>query len=167
MAFESINELDQFSFEDCQIVDIKKMNKDLVITVEGLIVRARNSQNSNYTESYSDVTTIVFRNANVDAIYIEGYKHYDASDNLIEEKPDTPVDEKDYDVTLKNMVTGYMFNAEYIKKTDSDYSYSFEIDMDTVNDYGLTDPYCTTYQLDVTFSEVRVSWERYLNRVQK
>lgn len=171
--FESINELDKFIYDDCQITDIKLTDNNLIITLEALIVGARNSQNSNYTESYADTTTVELRSAKINSIMIEGYKQYDASDNLIEEVPDTPVPETEYADTISKMVNGFMFTAECTEKTSSNtpngasFTYVFEVDMDVANEYGLQDPYCTTYQLEVSFSESRVTWDRYLNRVQK
>ena len=167
MSFESINELDKFTFDDCQITGVEIRDDSLIFTMEALIVGAKNSQNTNYTESYADTTTLILRGMKIDEFMEEGYKLYDAQDKLIDEIDDKVIEEKDYKATLKALVDGYMFNAECMKMGEGGYTYSFEIDMSAINEDGLVDPYSTTYQLIVTFEESRVTWERYLNRVQK
>jgi len=167
MSFESINELDKFIFDDCQITGVEFNGENLVFTLEALIVGSKNSQNTNYTESYADTTTFVLRGARIEEFIIEGYKLYDAEDNLQEEIPDKPISEAEYDRMLKEIKDGYMFSAECIKKTDTGSTYEFEVDMSAINEDGLVDPYSTTYQLTISFDEARVTWDRYLNRVQK
>jgi len=166
MAFESINELDKFGYKDCQISDVSIVGKTFVFTVEALIVKDRNSQNANFTDSYADTAAIELKDANITSMVIEGYKQYDAEDNVVGEVADTVIPESEYIETLKKMIEGYMFEVECLEKGADHFKYSFEVDMDVVNEYGLQDPYSTTYQMEIEFSGSRVSWERYLNRVQ-
>ena len=56
MAYKSMDEIEQFRFDDCQIDSFRTIGQDLILEVEALIVRANNSQNTNYTESYADTT---------------------------------------------------------------------------------------------------------------
>ena len=167
MSYESINELDKFIFDDCQIVQVQKKDGGIIFTLEALIVGAKNSQNTNYTESYADTTTMVLRGAKIEEFLVEGYKLYDAEDNLQEEIPDKPISVSEYDKMIKELVNGYMFSAECIKKNEAGATYEFEVDMAAMNEDGLVDPFSTTYQITISFDEVRISWDRYLNRVQK
>ena len=167
MSFESINELDKFIFEDCQISEVKTTGSDIVLTLEALIVGAKNSQNTNYTESYADSATMVLRGARIEEFLIEGYKLYDAEDNLQEEVPDQIIPAHEYDAMLPKLVEGYLFTADCLRLSEDGATYSFEIDMAALNDDGLVDPYAVTYQIKIAFDEVRISWDRYLNRVQK
>lgn len=167
MAFVSINELDKFIFDDCQIVEAKQKGDDLIFEVAALIVGARNSQNTNYTESYADDTVMTFHDAQIEAAIEEGYKVFDADDKLVSETPDKVIDAQDYQGMLKALESGFLFNIECISKTPERSTYSFEIDMSALSEDGISDPYATTYMLTVSFAEVEVSWERYLNRVQK
>ena len=62
MSFKSMNEVENFRYDDCRILKRKNTEPDFVLEVEALIVKSNNSQNSNYTESYADVTQICFKN---------------------------------------------------------------------------------------------------------
>lgn len=163
MVFESLNELEKFSFEDCQIKEVKFVGKDLIFTVEALIVLASNSQNSNYTDSYADETTIVLRNASVENMLEEGYRVYDADDKLLSETPDKEIDTEKALSMLPSFKEAFLF---YAVKADEGI-YEFEIDTGELDASGQTDPYLPTYLLKIKFSEVSVSWDRYLNRVSK
>ncbi len=61
--FKSINEVDKFRYDDCVINEVEIGDTSLCLRVEALIVKANNSQNSNYTESYADEAKILFTNA--------------------------------------------------------------------------------------------------------
>lgn len=56
--------------------------------VEALIVRADNSQNTNYTESYAGTTKIRITDGKLIRCVRDGYKYYDANDVLQSEVPD-------------------------------------------------------------------------------
>ena len=47
MAYKSMDEIEQFRFDDCQIDSFRTIGQDLILEVEALIVRANNSQNTN------------------------------------------------------------------------------------------------------------------------
>ena len=59
--FVSTNEFDKFGYDDCLVKSIRETASGLVLELEALIVRARNSQNTNYTDSYADTTTLVLK----------------------------------------------------------------------------------------------------------
>ena len=58
MGFESVNEIDKFSFDDCVVKKFEVQEGQLYLELEALIVKAGNSQNTNYTESYAGPTTV-------------------------------------------------------------------------------------------------------------
>ena len=51
VAYKSVDELEHFRFDDCQIDTFAVTENGVELMVEALIVRADNSQNTNYTES--------------------------------------------------------------------------------------------------------------------
>lgn len=167
MSFKSVNELNQFIYDDSQITSAKYENNRLCFELEALIVGTRNSQNSNYTESYADTATMELTGAHIEEMLIEGYKLYDADDKLVEEVEDTIIAESEYASAVKLLKEGFLFSVDCIRKSEDENTYSFEIDMDTVDERGISNPYSVTYQIKVTFKQAVVSWERYLNRVQK
>ena len=49
MKFESVNELEKFSFEDCVITGLEERPERFILNLEALIVLPENSQNTNFT----------------------------------------------------------------------------------------------------------------------
>ena len=72
--------------------------------VEALIVAPHNSQNHNFTKSYADETTIRFENAKVIKGIREGYKRYDADDNLLETIEDQPLSIAETDTLMQTQI---------------------------------------------------------------
>ena len=101
MKFNAVNELEHFSFRDAQIQKAEWTGDALRFELEAVIVKADNSQNGNYTDSYAGTTQMELKNAEVQKAVREGYKYYDANDVLREEKPDEPLSEEDLSGLLK------------------------------------------------------------------
>ena len=80
MAYKSMDEIEQFRFDDCQIDSFRTIGQDLILEVEALIVRANNSQNTNYTESYADTTRISLHGGRLEKVVKDGYRYYEAND---------------------------------------------------------------------------------------
>ena len=83
MGFQSVDELEHFSFRDCQINTFRVTEEGLFLEVEALIVKANNSQNTNYTESYAGTTRILFEDGKLLSGKKDGYKYYDANEVLL------------------------------------------------------------------------------------
>jgi len=166
MSFLSINELEKLDFTDCQITDIN-LTDNLELTLEALIICARNSQNANYTDSYADEAKMVFKNVNIEAVTEEGYRSFDADGNLMSEVLDKPIAKEDIKSVISSLKNGYMFNVSCEEKKDDKLTYIIEVDIDESNDNGVIDPTLPTYEIKLSFSQVSVTWERYLNRVQR
>lgn len=164
MAFKCENELENFSFKDCQINEISFSEKDIIIEVEALIVLAENSQNTNYTNSYADITKIVLKDAKILSGFKEGFKYYDADDKLLSEEPDTDLNDSEIKELIKKSSGAYLFG---IKKhpVDTDFEYAFGLEFADDSDYGSN--VSDTYQLNISFSKATISWDKYLNRVQE
>lgn len=160
MGFVSVNEFDKFGYEDCQVVKIERTGTGFVLTLEALIVRARNSQNSNYTDSYSGTTLLNLENAEIVSMIKEGYSKYDANDKLICEIEDEVVSNDVWkEFFIKNeRVFLVSFEA---KKTDDKLSGVLEFEM-PANIGDVPD----TYEMTISFTSAKFSWESYMNRVQ-
>lgn len=88
VAYKSVDELEHFRFDDCQIDTFAVTENGVELMVEALIVRADNSQNTNYTESYAGTTKIRITDGKLIRCVRDGYKYYDANDVLQSEVPD-------------------------------------------------------------------------------
>ena len=87
VAYKSVDELEHFRFDDCQIDTFAVTENGVELMVEALIVRADNSQNTNYTESYAGTTKIRITDGKLIRCVRDGYKYYDANDVLQYEVP--------------------------------------------------------------------------------
>lgn len=157
MRFNSINEIDKFRFDDCVLKECSIDESGITLMVEALIVKADNSQNSNYTESYAGEAAINMPGAKVSGLIRDGYRKYDADDNLIEQ-----VEDESLPVNALNFKE--MFNNQYLTDIsalkEGEYRIGFEIaDEDPT---AITDSYTMVVQCE----SISVSWDRYMNRVQ-
>lgn len=157
MSYKSIDEIEQFRFDDCQIQHISVTGQSIELEVEALIVRANNSQNTNYTESYAASTRICLAKGKIDNIIKDGYRYYDANDVLISEVPDSPLSQKEVEAFPASCAGAYLFE---MKRTPDGYNLGIEFEDPEDHTVG------ASYQVFVTCDSVVCIWERYLNRVQ-
>lgn len=162
MSYKSVNEVEKFRYDDCCVIKRKDTEADLVLEVEALIVKGNNSQNTNYTESYADVTQIIFKDATIVKGIKDGMRRYDADDNLIEEIKDIDLDDTTLNQLCNNLSGMYLQGIERVKDADD-----YVLLVEKANE----DPYDTlpsdTYQINVHCGDVIVKWDRYLNKVQQ
>lgn len=159
MKYQAINELDHFGFQDAKIMSGVYEDGILRFELEAVIVRANNSQNTNYTDSYAGTLVMELREAVICKAVKEGYKYYDANDVLKEEVADTPLSEDEIANLIKNSKDTYLFDMVSVNEDENKtghFLYLLGIDTDEE----------TSYWLMVEFKESSLSWERYMNRVQ-
>lgn len=181
--FQSTNELDKFSYNDCVIKAVTIRDNTIALQVEALIVEPDNSQNTNYTRSYAGDAAITYTQGRICKVLKEGYRYYDANDVLQEEVPDTVLSEEEITTLLTQLTDTYLYDIQMVKPEDvgdstilvgdePDASNSqdvkvcvlgIEFSPEDPNDLSLkTD----SYQIMVTYDTVTVQWERYMNRVE-
>lgn len=159
MSFKTTNELEHFLFEDCVISNFKVQENSIALEVDGLIILPNNSQNTNYTESYADTASILFTNAKLLSGIKDGYKYYDANEVLVDEVPDQPLSDAELSAFVKNTKGAYLFAID----EGENYILSIEIPNEDEYDTSTTE----TYQITLSADSISISWERYLNRVQR
>lgn len=157
MAFKSVDEIEQFRFDDCQISTFTVADQEIKLEVEALIVRTNNSQNTNYTESYAGTTKIRLVNGAVQKIIKDGYRYYDANDVLLSEVPDEELAEEECKQFPSRCQDAYLYEMQ---KTET--GYRLGIEFEDAEDHTVGD----SYQVLVSCDSVVCVWERYMNRVQ-
>lgn len=160
--FRSINEIENFRYDDCRIIRRKNTESDIVIDVEALIVKSNNSQNSNFTESYADVTQLCFEKGTVIRGIKDGMKKYDANEKLVEEVPDVTLDEASLNNVWGNLGGMYLQGIERIADTNE-----YVLFLEKANEDQYDTLPSDTYQVKIQCDNVIISWDRYLNRVQQ
>lgn len=162
MGFQSVDELNTFSFEDCQITGVKLTSEGINLEVEALIVRPENSQNTNFTTSYAGTTQIRLQGGKIVAGCKEGYKYYNANEELISEKPDEAMDVDTLTEILKKADGAYLFS---IMENKSPVVGQYRMGLEFVDESeygGMSD----SFWLDFDCDKIIFNWERYMNRVQ-
>lgn len=165
MGFQSINEVENFSFEDCQINKFDVLENSVEIEVEALIVKPANSQNTNYTESYAGTTKIVFKNGKLLSGKKDGFKYYDANDVLLSETPDEELTIPQILDMLKQSKDEYLYGIQLRKEEDGVFYYTMGIEF--VSEEAFDTVPADSYQLEFSCEELKISWNQYLNRVQR
>lgn len=157
MAYKSVDEIEEFRFDDCQISRFQVSAQGAELEVEALIVRANNSQNTNYTESYADTTRIYMQDGRIDRIIQDGYRYYDANDVLISEVPDEVLPEAELADFPKKCAGAYLYEMQRIPE-----GYMLGVEFEDPEDHTVG----ASYRIYISCETVTCTWERYMNRVQ-
>lgn len=165
MAFTSVNEIELFSFADCQLVSMKMEKDKVVLEANSVIVRARNSQNSHFTDSYADTLTMTLEGAVIEKAAVEGYKRFNADDVLIEEVQDRPLSEEELQGLAEGCRGFYLFAFDLLEKRGDRSLYVLEIEDPGEDGYDVMES--VTYELKISFSRAVFSWDRFLNHVER
>lgn len=163
MGFQSVNELEQFAFDDCEIVNMELAPGEIRMELEALIVRRNNSQNTNFTESYAGTTHARFVGGRIQNAFKDGYKYYDANEVLKKEVPDKELDKGEIDELIKKAGGAYLYFAEKEKEENGELFYSFGVEFVDRDENTMSD----SYTLHLAFEKAIFNWEHYMNRVQR
>lgn len=155
--FKSIDELNNFSFDDCVVAGIEKAEDGIVFEASALIVKANNSQNTNFTESYAGPSSIKFVGGSMEGIVKAGFKYYNADGKLIKEVPDEEIQKPLWGSLIKSFPGNYLPAIEL-----NDGIYTVEVEMSEED--GTQG---NSYLLLIKADSVQITWEHYMNRVQK
>ncbi len=160
MRYKSVDEINNFRFDDCVINSISESGSDVSISAEALIVCANNSQNSNYTESYAGITQIRFTEGRIKGLIKDGYKYYDANEVLISEVEDSVIANEDIKAFLKTCEGAYLYEISEDKENNC---YILGIEFEDAEDNTVGD----SYRLTLECEKIIIEWDEYLNKVQK
>lgn len=155
--FKSIDELEHFSFDDCVLTNICKSEDGLVLEAEALIIKANNSANDNCTDSYAGPACIKIADGALKGLTKAGFKYYNADGVLIKEVPDAKISKLEWDSLIKTLPGNYLVSLIYENGV-----YEAEIEM-AENDGTVGN----SYLLNISGNSVTVTWDYYMNRVQK
>lgn len=156
MKFKSVNEINQFSFDDSEVKELKIENRRIRFTLNGAMVKAKNSQNARYQDMYCGEIILQLENAETARIVKEGMKYFDADGKLIEEVPDEDVPEPEWQEVFRRCVGGKIFTAVEDEVKEG-YAYEFGIDIPGEEDEEEVD----TYWLCLLFEQSVAMWDRY------
>ncbi len=158
--YRSVDEIDRLDFKDCSITDAIVNEDGIRLDLEALIIKANNSQNENYTDSYAGETHMHLKAGKIIEAVREGYRYYNADNELIREVPDEKIEEGRI-ADLTQLFTGsYLADMKVLEpgKCNLFIETVSEEDHMTASD---------SYLITVTYDSAVFTWTRYLNRVSQ
>ncbi len=161
MIFKSVNEVDKFAFDDCEVISLENKGGKLIAELEALIVLESNSQNDNCTKSYAGTAYMEIENASIEECIKVGFKRYDANNVLLEQEDDKVLEQNGMEeITdlIKTSATAYLYSVHEEKLQDSMklYSLEFEIPCDEVAP--------KMYEIRIKGCNIMFTWDRYMNQ---
>ncbi len=157
MKFQAKNEIQNFSFDDAVIEELKIAGSDIIFSLKGAVVKADNSQNARYQDMACGAIVLQLENAEIMRVIKEGYKYYDADGKLMDEVPNTDVPAVEQSSVIKRCGAGTIFTT-VAGEFEGKPLYEFGIDVPKQEDEEEVD----TYWLCIRFENSTASWERYL-----
>lgn len=160
MSYKSENVLETFSFKDAYITHFEFDGKQMDIALDGVIIRAENENNANFTDSYAKGFVLSLEDVQIKGAYKEGFKYYDANDVLLREVPNEDMEVSAFLKLLKSLEEPYFYGVKKLTSEGEDYFYEFGIEERCELEAG------STYWFQVQYKNAVTTWEGYLNRVQ-
>lgn len=160
MKFKVVDQLDKFEFRDVQLSACELKDDVLRMTMAGAVAKYNNPCNERFQDWYILEAYVRFDQAVITNCYKEGLKYYDANNVLIEDIPDTQIDQADYPAALKTVKDGVLFVL--LEKEPIDGRRCLEVAID-VGDEDC----CDTYWIEFTCDRVIIEWDRYANKVME
>ena len=166
MRYQSVNEIEQFSFQDCEMISFQIKEDQISMTLEALLVMPGNSQNSNFTMSYAHTTYVRLQRAKLLSAVKDGYKYYDADGNLIKEEPDRTLSPSEISSLSLLFANSYFYAMAKKSERDGVSTYTMHIELPNKSDDEYDDSVTDSYTLEVSFEKAIFEWDNYLNKAQ-
>lgn len=149
MQYKSTDELEQFSFEDAAIASISYSGSTFILELDNVTILADNRHNRDIHDMRANNVIVTFTDASLTKVVAEGYKVYDADNNLKETVDDTLIVPEKY--------------TDFFKEQENNTIYSIE---------QLSEGHCTisidgeyeTYFIETTYTHSFVEWDRFLKK---
>lgn len=170
MKFQSVNELNQFSFRDCELRRIERSEASIRLELEGLIVLPANSQNSNFTASYAGPAIVRLPGGKLLSAVKEGYRYLDADGRLLKELPDVPLCGREIEELLARCSDCRLLS--FLEQTEQDRGAGTKSSLcELTIEFPPENPYDTlpteSYRLTMSSEKIIFEWDFYMNRVQE
>ena len=159
-TYRSVDEIDRLDFKDCSITDAHLDEDGIRLGLEALIIRANNSQNENYTDSYAGETRMKLEHGRIEEIVREGYRYYNADNELIREVPDEKIGADGIEDLPALFIGSYLAGMEVITPGRC------QLFVETVSEEDHMTA-ADSYRIQISYDRAVFTWDRYLNRVQQ
>lgn len=165
MKFKAVDEIDQFSFDDCTIKEFKVEPDRVSLQLDALIVEPNNSQNTNFTRSYAGLTYVRFLGGKLEYAVKDGFRLRDPNGKIIEQRPDKLLSADEAAPIPETCAGASLYAIENQAKKEGRKVVSLNIDFPQENEYDtlVTD----SYRFYISYDKAIFEWENYLSKVQE
>lgn len=158
MIFNTTDETEHFGYNDAKITKAELGGEDIVLEVEALIVKPENSCNEQFTASYAGTAVMTFAGGQVTGAFLEGYKRYDANENLVSVMPDTPLADPSEEKLVQVLKDSYL--TAVVKKGGE-----YILRLESTAGFPTDDVDAPSFLVHISCAHVTIGWDRYMNRV--
>ncbi|MBO5484241.1 MAG: subtilin biosynthesis sensor protein SpaK [Lachnospiraceae bacterium] len=155
MSYRTVDEAENFEFQDAEILEMKLEREHLVFNLGYVTILPENSCNRDIRKMGTNELMLQIQHAKILRFVEEGYKVYDADENLTGTFEDREVPAEEYTKMFETLVQGNIYSLIKKNLDGETEGYEYEISMDA-NEH--------TYQLIVTGTHDVQVWERFMNR---
>lgn len=149
MKYQSINEITNFDFNQASIGEITYQQNTLKLFLDNVTIRSTNSNNRDIRDMRANDFVLTFEQAKIMRFVAEGYKVYDADNNLTDSVPDAVISEQEYPQKLKELSGSLLYSVE----ESSNNTCKINID----GEYQ-------TYVIEVEYTQNCGEWDRFLSK---
>lgn len=162
MKFSCKNEMENLSFDDSPIKELKIEEKKIEFVFDSAVIKADNSQNGRFQDMFCGEIVLQLQNAQIMRVMKEGMRYYDANGVLKNSIPDEDIPAPGQQAILKRLAKGTVFTVVSAEMKKG-YGYEFGIDVCREEDEEESD----TFWLCVTCDKTVTMWERYCSPVEE
>ena len=149
MKYKAINQLEQFQFSDASILDIDYHLTTLAFQLANVTIPASNPNNRDIRDMRTNDLILTFEGATIVNFVEEGYKLYDADNNLTDSVPDKSLTTASYEDTLKSFLDAPIYSIEI--KEDNICIINIDADMHT-------------FFIEISYEKCIIEWDRFLQK---
>lgn len=149
MQYKSTDELEQFSFKDAAIASISYSGNTFILELDNVTILADNRHNRDIHDMRANNVIVTFTDASLTKVVAEGYKVYDADNNLKETVDDTLIAPEKYTDFFKEQENNIIYSIEEISEGRCTISIDGEYE---------------TYFIETTYTHSFVEWDRFLKK---
>ena len=154
MGYRTVDEWENFEFQDADIGQIHMENGHLYLELGYVTILPDNSCNRDIRKMGTNELTLQLQHVQIERIVEEGYKLYDADGNFTRSVEDKELTPEEYPNWMEDMAGGAVY--QILRKTvEGELPYEYEIYLDA-NERTYLAKVCAKHDVEV--------WERFMNR---
>ena len=151
MKYQSVDSLDHFSFNQAAIFDVDYTSSHLKLQLANVTILSSNEHNQDIMDMRTNDLILTFEEPAILNITEEGYKVYDANEQLLEEIPDRILSQQEYISVIQELPESFIYSIDVISANHCN------INIDSSDDKN---GYC----IELTFQHSVVQWDRFLKK---